>query len=437
MNDQVVKIAINYERWDDVSKFIKLCAIGCLSLLSLTGSHPTSMAFNPKLIAVEDERTQEPFQREFRPDIELEEEPSEDIANEEQPTDDVIPQEEAENPFLSLMQAFEHIKQLENYQITYSMTNLGTGEKVAEADLIGNQVTGDLMGVLDFYTPEAHPNHYQFDFISYRYFDLAYIRRFNYLESMAFFEQPYFTADFSDQLTDYMNHYVAIDNEELNRVTLREQQLESLLMLPDMRRLLQINAKHLYELNDLHIVSLERLEIPEYLFSRSENFSFAYELGLTIQPEETDLLLNAPVEINSTQRFEVTENSNSLNFGVKTDSEIAVEMMSEITENSNIPTPNFSRTFNLDSNVMLDKLTKVDIVYSEQTQSYHVRLIGIVENIEFNFFTTDAAGLETTEYMLEYEIKPTTREVPALSEIETLTSREADYILEEIFKNSN
>lgn len=420
-----------------MSKFIKLCAIGCLSLLSLAGSHPSSMAITPKLIAVEDERNLDQFQREFRSEGETEEEPLEEIADEEQPMDNVTSTEESENPFLPLMQAFEDIKQLENYQIAYSLTNLGTGEKVAEANLIGNQVTGDLMGLLDFYNPNAHPNHYQFDFISYRYFDLAYTRRFNYLESMAFFEQPYFTAGFSDQLTDYMDHYVAIDNEELNRVALREQQLESLLMLPDMRRLLQIDTKHLYELNGLHIISLERLEIPEYLFSRSENFSFAYELGLNIQPEETDILLNAPVEINSTQRFEVTENSNSLNFGVKTDSEIANEMMSDLTEGSNTPTPDFSRSLTLDSNVMLDKLTKVDLIYSEKTRSYTIRLIGIVENIEFNLFTPDAAGLETTEYMLEYEIKPTTLEVPALSDIETLTSREADYILGEIFKNSN
>lgn len=417
-----------------MKNYIKTCAIIGIGWLGLSTAPPSVMAFNSSLFSNQEVRNTG-IERET-----LEETDSEAdtlIESIEEIEDGTIDQEAIENPFMPLIQGLEEIKQLENYQISYSLTDLGSSEKVAEAVLIGDQLTGDLAGLMDFYYPNAYPNHYQFDFISYRYFDLAYIQRFNYLDSMAFFQQPFFDTAMPDALDEYLDHYVAIDNEELNRVDLREQQLASLLLLPDMRRLLEVNAKHLYEINGLYLVSLERLEIPEYLFRRSENFSFNYELGLEINPLKSETSLNDQIDIKSTQRFALAEKSNSLNFNVTTDSTISNELMAPLEEGNDFSTPDFSRAMTLDSNVMLDKLTKVDMIYNANTDTYRIRLIGIVENIEFNFFTNDAAGLETKEYMLEYEIKPTERVVPDLSEIETLTGREADYIMEQVMQEMN
>lgn len=403
----------------------------CIGWLGLSTAPVSVTAVNTSFLT-EQVRNALQFEREG-----LEESGSADesiLETSEEVEDRSTKQEVIENPFAPLIRGLEELKQMENYQITYSLTDLGSGDKVAEASIIGDQLTGDLAGLLDFYYPEAYPNHYQFDFISYRYFDLAYVQHFHYLDSMAFFQQPFFTSGMSNALEEYLDHYVAIDNEELNRVDLREQQLASLMLLPDMRRLLEVDVNHLYEIDGLYLISLERLEIPEYLFRRSENFSFNYELGLDINSLETDIPLENQLEVNSTQRFALSEKSNSLNFNVTMDSAISNELMIPVEEGDDYLTPDFSRTMTLDSNVMLDKLTKVDIVYNANTSTYRIRLIGIVENIEFNFFTHDAAGLETKEYMLEYEIKPSERKVPKLSEIKTLTSREADYILEQVMQ---
>lgn len=421
-------------RWDDVKNYIKMCAMIGISWLGLSTAPASVIAVNASLFSSQEVRNMETEQKLLEETVS---ETNSLIETSEETEEGTTDPEALENPFMPLIQGLEEMKQLENYQITYSLTDLSSGEKVAEAELIGDQLKGDLAGKLDFYYPEAYPNHYQFDFISYRYFDLAYIQRFNYLNSMAFFQQPYFAPDMAGALDEYLDHYVALDNEELNRVDLREQQLASLLLLPDMRRLLEVNVKHFYEIDGLYLVSLERLEIPEYLFRRSENFSFSYELGLEINPLKSETSLNDPIDINSTQRFTLAEKANSLNFNVTTNSTISKDLMAPLEEGNDFPTPDFSRSMNLDSHVMLDKLTKVDLIYNANTDTYRIRLIGIVENIEFNFFTNDAAGLETKEYMLEYEIKPTDRIVPELLEIETLTGREADYIMEQVMQEIN
>ena len=121
-----------------------------------------------------------------------------------------------------------------------------------------------------------------------------------------------------------------------------------------------------------------------------------------------------------------------MNFGVTVNSEITDLLLPQAPEGVERYVENFSKVLNMDSNVMLDKLTKVNIVYNPTTQTYRVSLVGIVENIEFNLFSHEAAGLETTEYRLDYEIKPIIHKIPQLDEINKLTAAEADYLLEEL-----
>lgn len=354
-----------------------------------------------------------------------------------QQTTEAIPVDEAEakafqdeqriNDFVKALGALET---LEHYQINYSLTDTKTEETVAEGNFIGNQTDGDLMGKITYHFPKSSPSQYDFEFISYRNFDLAYVKTFELLDSMAYFNQPHFKLDVHEKMADLHDVFVAIESSELNRVNLQRDPLKSLLMLPDLNRLSRITGESLYQVNDVFLLSLERLEIPEYLFRHSNNFGFDFQLGMKVLPAgETESHLDWSV--TSEQRFELSEKDNSLNFKVAIDSELSDFMLPPVPEGSERNHENFARQMSLDNNVMLDKLTKVNVVYNVATQTYRISLVGIVEQIEFNLFSDETAGLETTEYRLDYVLKPIEREIPSLNEIRKMTAAEADYILEE------
>ncbi len=355
-----------------------------------------------------------------------------DMTTEASPVDEAQAQDFQEgqrtNDFIKALGALEAMEQ---YQINYSITDSHTDERVAEGEFVGNQLSGDLMGKISYYFPESAPNQYDFEFISYRHFDLAYVKSFELLNSMAFFNQPHFKVDVHEQIAALQDTFIAIETTELNRVNLQRDPLSTLLMLPDLNRLTRVPVDNLYQINDLYLLSLERLEIPEYLFRVSTNFGFDFHLGMEILPaaeNERQIDWNVTTE----QRFDVSEKDNSLKFKAAVDSELSDLMLAQLPEGTERDNQKFSRQMSLDNNVMLDKLTKVNMVYNAKTQTYRISLVGIVEQIEFNLFSDETAGLETTEYRLDYQIKPTEREIPKMDEIEKMTGAEADYILEEL-----
>lgn len=338
---------------------------------------------------------------------------------------------QAEQQINDFVKALGELENLNYYQISYTLTDVPKNEVISKGKLVGNQEEGDLLGTLSYFFPEASPSQYDFEFISYRHFDLAYVKMFKLLNSMAFFNQPYFGKDVHRQAEELTDMFVSIDSSELNRINLSRDPYQFLVLLPDLNRLSRISADKLYKINDMYLLSLERLEIPEYLFRTSNNFGMAFQLGMEIDSSgENDAYTDW--QVSTDHRFELTDKGNSLNFGVTVNSEITDLLLPQAPEGVERYVENFSKVLNMDSNVMLDKLTKVNIVYNPTTQTYRVSLVGIVENIEFNLFSHEAAGLETTEYRLDYEIKPIIHKIPQLDEINKLTAAEADYLLEEL-----
>lgn len=369
---------------------------------------------------------------------------SESVSEDEQATmDSEMPAEETpvdeaqakayrdEQKINDFVKALSGLETIEHYQINYTLTDTQTEEIVAQGDYVGNQTEGDLMGRITYHFPKAAPKQYDFEFISYRHFDLAYVKTFEWLDSMAFFNQPYFNRAIQEQVADLHDVFVAIESSELNRVNLQNDPFKTLLMLPDLNRLSRISADSLYQVNELYLLSLERLEIPEYLFRRSTNFGFDFHLGMKVLPA-TENRTHLDWNVTSEQRFQISEKDNSLNFKVAVDSELSDLMLPQLPEETVRVNDNFARQMSLDNNVMLDKLTKVNMAYNKATQTYRMTLVGIVEQIEFNIFSDETAGLETTEYRLDYTVKPIEREIPRLDDIRKMTGAEADYILEEL-----
>ena len=57
---------------------------------------------------------------------------------------------------------------------------------------------------------------------------------------------------------------------------------------------------------------------------------------------------------------------------------------------------------------------------------------GMVENVDFNFFTNETAQLSTHHVRLEYNFHPTSEKIPSLNELSTLSVGEANYLLEQL-----
>lgn len=333
-------------------------------------------------------------------------------------------------------QVLDKLEASDKYKITLRYMNVDSNKLLAEGEILADSISGDARLTFDIY--EYGQDNTQsvstYDIVSYREFSLAYINTINLLTDTGFFEQTYFPQNVQNQLNEYNNYYIAINQDELGSINMNEELIDNLLYFPDLSQIEDISTDDIYQLNDSTIIDMERLEIPRGFYQNAGSFSLNYSLNVDIN-ESDDRHISYDVIPN--QQFNITENSRGLTFQSTLSSQITDDLISSRKlDNREFPA-DYQWESNISTNHVTDKLTKATISINPEVGSYNATLTGLYEQFMLNIFSNKTADIESFNYRLELSMTPSEEKIPEINELNKMTMSEFSYLMESVLTAEN
>lgn len=333
-------------------------------------------------------------------------------------------------------QVLDKLEASDKYKITLRYMNVDSNKLLAEGEILADSISGDARLTFDIY--EYGQDNTQsvstYDIVSYREFSLAYINTINLLTDTGFFEQTYFPQNVQNQLNEYNNYYIAINQDELGSINMNEELIDNLLYFPDLSQIEDISTDDIYQLNDSTIIDMERLEIPRGFYQNAGSFSLNYSLNVDIN-ESDDRHISYDVIPN--QQFNITENSRGLTFQSTLSSQITDDLISSRRlDNREFPA-DYQWESNISTNHVTDKLTKATISINPEVGSYNATLTGLYEQFMLNIFSNKTADIESFNYRLELSMTPSEEKIPEINELNKMTMSEFSYLMESVLTAEN
>lgn len=333
-------------------------------------------------------------------------------------------------------QVLDKLEASDKYKITLRYMNVDSNKLLAEGEILADSISGDARLTFDIY--EYGQDNTQsvstYDIVSYREFSLAYINTINLLTDTGFFEQTYFPQNVQNQLNEFNNYYIAINQDELGSINMNEELIDNLLYFPDLSQIKDISTDDIYQLNDSTIIDMERLEIPRGFYQNAGSFSLNYSLNVDIN-ESDDRHISYDVIPN--QQFNITENSRGLTFQSTLSSQITDDLISSRRlDNREFPA-DYQWESNISTNHVTDKLTKATISINPEVGSYNATLTGLYEQFMLNIFSNKTADIESFNYRLELSMTPSEEKIPEINELNKMTMSEFSYLMESVLTAEN
>src|SRR5699024_1902288 len=333
-------------------------------------------------------------------------------------------------------QVLDKLEASDKYKITLRYMNVDSNKLLAEGEILADSISGDARLTFDIY--EYGQDNTQsvstYDIVSYREFSLAYINTINLLTDTGFFEQTYFPQNVQNQLNEFNNYYIAINQDELGSINMNEELIDNLLYFPDLSQIENISTDDIYQLNDSTIIDMERLEIPRGFYQNAGSFSLNYSLNVDIN-ESDDRHISYDVIPN--QQFNITENSRGLTFQSTLSSQITDDLISSRRlDNREFPA-DYQWESNISTNHVTDKLTKATISINPEVGSYNATLTGLYEQFMLNIFSNKTADIESFNYRLELSMTPSEEKIPEINELNKMTMSEFSYLMESVLTAEN
>lgn len=333
-------------------------------------------------------------------------------------------------------QVLDKLEASDKYKITLRYMNVDSNKLLAEGEILADSISGDARLTIDIY--EYGQDNTQsvstYDIVSYREFSLAYINTINLLTDTGFFEQTYFPQNVQNQLNEFNNYYIAINQDELGSINMNEELIDNLLYFPDLSQIEDISTDDIYQLNDSTIIDMERLEIPRGFYQNAGSFSLNYSLNVDIN-ESDDRHISYDVIPN--QQFNITENSRGLTFQSTLSSQITDDLISSRRlDNREFPA-DYQWESNISTNHVTDKLTKATISINPEVGSYNATLTGLYEQFMLNIFSNKTADIESFNYRLELSMTPSEEKIPEINELNKMTMSEFSYLMESVLTAEN
>lgn len=333
-------------------------------------------------------------------------------------------------------QVLDKLEASDKYKITLRYMNVDSNKLLAEGEILADSISGDARLTFDIY--EYGQDNTQsvstYDIVSYREFSLAYINTINLLTDTGFFEQTYFPQNVQNQLNEFNNYYIAINQDELGSINMNEELIDNLLYFPDLSQIEDISTDDIYQLNDSTIIDMERLEIPRGFYQNAGSFSLNYSLNVDIN-ESDDRHISYDVIPN--QQFNITENSRGLTFQSTLSSQITDDLISSRRlDNREFPA-DYQWESNISTNHVTDKLTKATISINPEVGSYNATLTGLYEQFMLNIFSNKTADIESFNYRLELSMTPSEEKIPEINELNKMTMSEFSYLMESVLTTEN
>ncbi|MFL2132036.1 hypothetical protein [Ruoffia sp. FAM 26254] len=347
--------------------------------------------------------------------------------------EELVIREEVDQDF---KQVLDKLEASDNYKITLRYMNVDSNKLLAEGEILADSISGDARLTFDIYEygQDDTQSVSTYDIVSYREFSLAYINTINLLTDTGFFEQRYFPQNVQNQLNEFNDYYIAINQDELGSINMNEELIDNLLYFPDLSQIEDISTDNIYQLNDSTIIDMERLEIPRGFYQNSGSFSLDYRLNMDIN-ESDDRHISYDVIPN--QQFNITENSRGLTFQSTLSSQITDDLISSRRlDNREFPA-DYQWESNISTNHVTDKLTKATISINPEVGSYNATLTGLYEQFMLNIFSNKTADIESFNYRLELSMTPSEEKIPEINELNKMTMSEFSYLMESVLTAEN
>ena len=332
-------------------------------------------------------------------------------------------------PFIHSLQRLNYVNQ---YEVRMKWTNIDTNQQMGQVKLLGDNKAGNLKGQITFFQPNYYPQSTHLDFISYGRYRLFYVKEFELLNSLAYYKQPFFERDFSRVVEFYNDYYTELSGSSLEISNPASKQSQSQLLLPNEEKLAELQPEQLTYGDQKYHLYAERLGIPSQLFQDLPQFNITYNLNHLIQRSSNTQVNYAAWDNRFDHSLKVDEDARAFSAKLSLNSDFISELLGNEEGRKPSQVPQFSTDLQLSSRGLIDKLTKVELTYSPRNKDLTVLMEGMVENVDFNFFTNETAQLSTHHVRLEYNFHPTSEKIPSLNELSTLSVGEANYLLEQL-----
>ncbi|MBG9982984.1 hypothetical protein HZY86_07800 [Aerococcaceae bacterium DSM 111020] len=329
---------------------------------------------------------------------------------------------------------FNKIQQLENFQIDFEMMDVNQERTLYQGTFYGNQDTGNLEMKIDFFenigTDEepdfkTHPFH----LYAYDHFYLVYNNQIQSLLSLGIADLPLITDETGQLLKENTQTMTAIGSDTLTERHTPMNYLTALLMLPNFEKINEIPAEFIDYHQGQYQVSMERVEIPEGLFQQAGNFKMGYLTQVKFER------LNDPerIQMNVLPEFTVQKPQRGVDINLGTSSNI-----NQLLQNYDVPSTEQDQTseideldyqFRVNSRDVTEKLTKAEWTLVPSEHYYQVKLTGIAEKVNLNFFDTNTAKLNSANLQLTMTLKPTDYQIPPVETLDTLSQKELIYFI--------
>lgn len=325
------------------------------------------------------------------------------------------------------LEMMEILNDLDHYQVRIRVTNLDQAEKVFEGKILNNETTGNRHFIFNYAPTESVPNGVHYDLVTYRDFELAYSNTISVLDQIRYFNQEHFPVSLGQKIESYINYYMAVEVPKGLGQSMPQPFLQSLILMPTIEQINNLSTGTYTHINNQHQLLLQRTEIPRNWFNTSNHLFLNQEFSMNISNDrETQNVF----DVDPVNRLSASFNNSQFNLSTHYTSTAATSLL----PNPLLPA---SRDYEVhqevSSSAIINRLTKVFISFNPERPRLTVRLVGLRDNYQLNFFNQDSADYATEAYLWEFTVMPTEESIPAMDNLERITPAEFVYLLKQMF----
>lgn len=336
------------------------------------------------------------------------------------PQMDEVTEERSISRVEELTQYLGELKTIPSYKMQIKLVNQRSNETKGKITIYGNQATGNMIIDYDFFDRLSNPNHHAIRLYAYDHFKYVYASTLDWLNSMDYFSQPYFKRDDAQIMSSIKAPLVELDNENIMGIKELTNLVDGFLLLPNLTKLKEVSEDQLFYVDPIYTMNLERTEIPELIFSDTNNLQLKLTTDFNLKQEN----------VSAIQKLDLSILSGGLAFEALVNQEMDQQRLRPIEGlNPDRVLPDMLKDLSVATTLVTKKLTDFDIAYNRNTSRYTLSLAGVTENFNINIFADKTASFKSYEFKTVYTFEPTEWEMPELLDLNAISQNEFNYLL--------
>lgn len=311
----------------------------------------------------------------------------------------------------------QFVQNLDQFRLSAEWINQRSGEINVSVDVLADEKTGHAIIDFAFANKNGNPSSYRLRLYAYDHFSQVYISAVDWLMTMDYFNIAGYDPELTESLAAYQDLYLQVDQIQASGIGDKPSLKEMFLVLPDDEVLSQLSDADIYRLGSRYHLSKSRTAIPHQLFSSLSNLDL--QVNLDISGNKEDLTFTPKLTLNQNKgALALSALVNPIEQG----SVLAIARQE--TEPSS-----FSQLPGLKTQVLLDKLVSVDLVFDADQAAYQLTLAGLTENFNLNLFNPASSNFKTYEFETRIHVRPHNWTMPDLLSLKRVTAQELTWLI--------